>query len=252
MPGPTPVTVAVRRIAGRDLPGRAARALVARPAESGDAAYPVVAFGHGFLQRPWRYRSLLTRIAAAGYLVVAPGGQSGPLPRHGRLADDLRRALDWARRAQPGAGHVPAALVGHSMGAGAALLAATAGPDVAAVVAMSALDTRPSCRAGLAGIAVPVRYVVGSLDTVVPPSRSRDLYAASPPTAEWASIQGGGHCGFLDSTFPRGFGCGGATLDRAVQVELAARLIVDWLDRACRGAEAGPAPDGVLLETRAP
>lgn len=122
-----PVTVAARRITARGRPHRTLRALVVRPAESGDAAYPVVAFGHGLLQRPWRYRSLLIRIAAAGYLVVAPGSQAGPLPRHGRLADDLCRALDWAR----------------------------------------SWRCPPERRAALAGIAVPVRCVVGPLDTVV-------------------------------------------------------------------------------------
>lgn len=232
---PAGVTVH-RQVTGRS---RRAAALVARPTATDGAAYPVVAFGHGFLQRPWRYLSLLTRIAAHGVVVVAPDTQTGPLPRHQRLADDLWASVDWARSHVPGAHPVTAALVGHSMGSGAALLAATRRPGAATVVALAPVDTRPSCLPGLSHLRSPVLYVVGSHDSVVPPARSRDLYAATRSPATWAVVEGAGHCGVLDWPFPRGLGCGRPPLSPDLHRERVVSLVVDWLDRTCGSAAAG-------------
>ncbi|MGB0127441.1 MAG: alpha/beta fold hydrolase [Rhodocyclaceae bacterium] len=54
-----------------------------------------------------------------------------------RFAEDFEHALDWLRR-QPGGGHRRLGVIGHSVGAGAALLAASRRPDIAAVVSLSA------------------------------------------------------------------------------------------------------------------
>lgn len=53
-----------------------------------------------------------------------------------RFAEDLEAALDWLR-AGPG-GDSPVSLIGHSVGAGAALLTASRRSDVAAVVSLAA------------------------------------------------------------------------------------------------------------------
>lgn len=215
---------------------RRPRLLVARPPEgapglgAGRTAYPVLAFGHGFVQRPWRYRGLLEALASRGFLVVAPDTRTGPLPSHRGLADDLWQAVEAIRAAEPIADPDLAVAVGHSMGAGCALLAATRAPGFAAVATMSALDTRPSMRPALGSLAIPTLFVVGAADSVVPPERTREVYAATAGSPVWVEIPGGGHCGFLDRSFPRGAACGDQRLDPAQQRTLAAELIADWLD----------------------
>ena len=54
-----------------------------------------------------------------------------------RFAEDTEAALDWLR-ARPGMGDAPVALLGHSVGAAAVLLAASRRDDVSAVVSLSA------------------------------------------------------------------------------------------------------------------
>ena len=220
-----------RRARSRDR-----RFLVARPPQGapglggGRTAYPVLAFGHGFLQRPWRYRGFVESLAARGYLVVAPDTRAGPLPSHRGLADDLWLAVEAVRAAEPLADADLAVAVGHSMGAGCALLAATRAPGFCAVATMSALDTRPSMRPALGSLAIPTLFVVGTADTVVPPERTRTVYAATAGSPTWVEIPGGGHCGFLDRSFRRGAACGVQRLDPAHPRTLAPELIADWLD----------------------
>ncbi len=208
----------------------------------------MVALGHGFLQRPWRYAGLLTALAARGHVVVAPDTQAGPLPSHRRLADDLWRAAEWAVASQPDADPARIVAAGHSMGGGAALLAATRHKGIVAAVGIAALDTRPSMRPALLRLPTPVLLVVGSMDSVVPPLRTRELYAAlrGPAAASpggrvdaasgdrvdrvtWRELDGAGHCGWLDASFPRGAFCGGQRLSRSEQVTATADLVTMWL-----------------------
>lgn len=210
------------------------------PIAGGDPAYPVVAFGHGFLQRPWRYAGLLGALAARGYLVAAPTGQSGPLPRHAGLAHALWHTVARVRATEPGAHPALAIAAGHSMGGGAALLAAARHTGFAAVATVAALDTRPSSLRAPAR--VPALFVVGSADTVVPPDRTRRLYAAHPAAATWVSVAGGGHCGVLDASFPRGRGCGAMELPPVEQRALTVDLLDGWLRATLDGHAWEPPP----------
>lgn len=242
--GPSaPATVTVR---GR----RFFRARLAQPASGQPGPHPVIAFGHGFTQRAQRYDSLLLRLAERGYVVIAPDSQTALLPSHARFADDLWDALTWARANVPSAHPTRCVLAGHSMGGGAALLAATRHPDVDAVATLAAIDTRPSTAGQLRGIRIPMLFVVGSRDGIVPPARTRMLYAAIPGPATWISITGGYHCGFCDSTSFGGRGCDEGSITREAQLALVAQLLGDWLDETLKGAAPHPSPNGVVVERR--
>ena len=232
-------------VAGR----RPFRARLAQP-PSGPGQFPVIAFGHGFAQHAHRYDSLLTGLAGRGYIVIAPDSQTGPFPSHSRLADDLWRAVEWARTEVEGADPELAVVAGHSMGAGAALLASTRHPDVRAIVTLAALDTRPSVATAIRGLRAPGLFVVGSRDRIVPPARTRTLYAAKPAPARWVSITGGYHCGFCDSTSFRGVGCDEGAITREAQLALVAEVVGGWLDETLKRASAHPSPEGVVVEQR--
>lgn len=225
------------------------RARLAQPT-SRSGPFPVVVFGHGFTQHAARYDSLLSRLAARGYVVIAPDSQTGPLPSHGRLADDLWSSISWVQSHVPDTHPTLCAAAGHSMGAGAALLAATRHPEIGAIATLAALDTRPSVAKAVGGIRVPALFVVGSLDRIVPPARTRNLYAAKPAPATWVSVTGGYHCGFCDSTSFRGLGCDEGSITREVQLALVAQLLGDWLDETLKGAAPQPSPEGVVVERR--
>lgn len=226
------------------------RCRLAQPVAPPADGCPVVAFGHGFAQRPQSYDSVLAAVASRGYNVIVPDTQTGAWPSHGRLADDLWRSATWARDVSGWSGKGQGiVLAGHSMGAGAALLAASRHPEIDAVVTLAALETRPPAR--LDAIEAPSLFVVGSEDRVVPPTRSRRLYDAMMAPSQWAVIRGGYHCGFLDRARWRDAGCDHGDLARQAQLEITARLVGDWLDATVRGAALIARP-GVDLEPAPP
>jgi pimeloyl-ACP methyl ester carboxylesterase len=192
---------------------------------------PVVAFGHGFLQTANRYRSTLTALAARGFVVIAPDSATGLLPRHGAFADDLWGAIAWARAEVDGAHPTLAGVAGHSMGGGAALLAAARHTGIASVATLAAARTRPSALPAVGGLGVPSLFVVGTHDRIVRPEVTRELHDAVPARAEWVAIEGGYHCGFCDSTAFGGMGCDSGEVTREEQLARTATLLGDWFER---------------------
>ncbi len=232
------------------LEGRSFSALLVRPVGAWSDGFPVVAFGHGFLQGPQRYASTMTALAARGYVVVAPRTERGLPPRHGRLADDLVVAIRWTRAHVPSAHPSLCAVAGHSMGGGAALLAAARAAEVDAVVTLAAAQTFPSAVAASRSISAPALFVVGALDRIVRPATTFAMYEAVVGPARFVSITGGYHCGFNDSTTFRGLACDAGTISRDEQLALTQQVVGDWLDVTLRGAEAGRSPSGVEVQTR--
>lgn len=232
------------------IDGRSFSARLVQPSGSAPGAYPVIAFGHGFTQSAKRYQSVLADLAARGYVVIAPDSETGLLPNHGRLADDLWRAIRWARATQPNAHPSMDGVAGHSMGGGAALVAADRHPEIDSVATTAAAETSPSARSASAGISAPALFVVGSKDSVVSPSTTRAMYAAKPAPASWASITGGYHCGFLDSSSFFGFGCDSGSITRSAQLTLTRSLLGSWFDQTLKGAAPAPTPAGVVTESK--
>ncbi len=227
------------------LAGRSFEARLVRPAKVG--TYPVIAFGHGFAQSPSRYASTLTAMAARGTIVIAPASEAGLLPSHSRLADDLWLSLRWARANVRGASATLDAVGGHSMGGGAALVAADRHPAIDAVLTLAAAETTPSATEASAGVSVPALFVVGTQDEIVAPATTRAMYAAKPPPATFAAIVGGYHCGFNDSTSFFGLGCDSGSISRSRQLALTHALLGDWLDARFRGAAELARRAGVVL-----
>lgn len=230
--------------------GRSFTARVVQPRGSAPGSYPVVAFGHGFVQSASRYASTLTAIAASGYIVVAPESQAGLLPNHGAFADDLRAAVAWGHRTQPNAHPTLDAVAGHSMGGGAAVLAASRQPDIDAVASLAAAETRPSARAAASALTVASLFVVGSSDDVVTPSATRQIQDAAPSPTTWVSITGGYHCGFVDSSSFFGLGCDRGEIGRSAQLQISQRTLVSWLDARLKAGPPFQAPAGTTVASR--
>lgn len=238
-----------------DVDDRSFRARVTYPLVGRD--YPAVAFGHGYLQRPERYARLLETVAAQGFVVVAPASESSFWPNHGRLAEDLRHSLTWLVDQGHTSGSALAgkvadrslALAGHSMGGGAAVLAAERDPRVRAVATLAAAETVPATSRAAAGLDVPSLWVAGSADGVIPLDTTRALRAASRAPTLLAVIDGGWHCGFADSSAYWGFGCDTGALARTEQQARTADLLVRWLAAALLGEPTDvTGVDGVTYE----
>ncbi|MGW1540099.1 alpha/beta hydrolase family protein [Streptomyces sp. NPDC002309] len=198
-------------------------------------AHPALAFGHGFFQSITQYESLLKHYASWGLITVAPKSQGGLFPDHSAFADDLNAALTWLTTQNSTTGSRFAGAVdtgrlavsGHSMGGGAALLAAGRNPAVKSVSTLAAAETSPSAVSASSTLRVPVQYVGGSADTIAGVAdHQRKMYDAKPSVTQLRVITGGFHCGFEDSS---GFGCDNGTITRAAQLKLTYGVTTAWL-----------------------
>ncbi|HJQ47904.1 MAG TPA: alpha/beta hydrolase [Amycolatopsis sp.] len=134
---------------------------------------PGIAFGHGWLQPPGRYRGLLGHLASWGIVAAAPATQRGPLPSHRLFAADLLSTLDVLTGVRLGPGNLsvdPAklGLAGHSTGGGAAVLAAADGPRVKAVATFAAAQTMPPATDAARGLTIPGLHLAADGDLVAP------------------------------------------------------------------------------------
>lgn len=209
------------------------------------APYPAISFGHGFFTSRSYYQSTLEHLATWGYFVIATESEMGLFPNHSNYADDLRYCLTYLESANLNAsswlfGQVDAAhfgLSGHSMGGGASILAAARDERVDAVASLAAAETNPSAEAAMASVTVPVRLIVGSADGIVAPSTTLAMYDNGHPPRQFANIQGGWHCGFLDSSIL--FVCDSGPLARADQLRRTRRLLTEFFNLYLKG-DQGP------------
>jgi predicted dienelactone hydrolase len=236
------------------------------PFDGSGGPYPIVSFGHGFLQPVSQYQSTLAHLASRGFFAIASQSNGGFAPSHSGFAADLRFCVDWlVAQGAPGgiyAGAVAGdriAFAGHSMGGGSALLAARDDPRERAVVTLAAAETNPSSIAASALIDSATRLIVGSQDTIVPPATSaQPMYANLPGPRQLCTIQGGFHCGFTDADF---LFCDSGSITRASQLATTRALMARFLElhlvserapadawRGVWGPES-PAISGVTLES---
>ena len=203
------------------------------PFDGSGAPYPGISFGHGFVTNPNKYQSTLEHLATWGYLVMATTSYTGLFPNHADYAHDLGYCLDYLAEENADDGswlyeQVDTAhfgLSGHSMGGGASILAATIDERVKALANLAAAETNPSAEAAMANVFVPVRLIAGDEDGIVAYTSTRDMYLNGNPPKQFALIQGGCHCGFLDSDI---IFCDSGSLSRAEQLAITRRLLTEF------------------------
>ena len=201
--------------------------------------YPGISFGHGFVQAVSNYQSTLLHLASHGYLVIATNSEGGLFPSHANFAADLLLSLTYLEQQNtlPGGfleGLVDTAafgLSGHSMGGGASILAAS-DPRVRAIAPLAAANTNPSSIAASSTFFVPVRHIVGSSDTIVTPATTIQMYNNSARARQFVNLQGGFHCGFIDS---QGFGCDTGSMTRGDQLRFTRRLLTEFFNLYLKG-----------------
>ncbi len=213
--------------------------------DAGGSPYPAVSFGHGFFQAVSTYQSTLEHLATHGYIVIATDSEGGLAPSHANLATDLSLSLTYLEQQHAAAGSflygrvntARTAVGGHSMGGGAAILAAASDARIDAVFGLAAADTNPSSIAGIANVRVPVRLIAGSSETIVSATgTTQPMYANARSPRQYPLLAGGYHCGFQDSSFP--IGCDTGTMSRGDQLAWTRRLLTEWCNLYLRGDEA--------------
>ncbi len=218
-----------------DAPGEAV------PVASGE--FPVVGFGHGFVIPGDDYPFLAAGLSSAGFIIVFVGTETGFSPDHADFGLDLAFIISSMKDldAAPQSlffGHIAvrACVMGHSMGGGAALLAAAGDPSIDAIVTLAAAETDPSAIAASATIHMPAFFVSGDQDCITPFEEHQfPMYQAMPSICRTiVQLTGASHCQFAsNSSLCRAAelfsGCS-ATIDVALQESRTLALIVPWLD----------------------
>ncbi|WP_439657406.1 alpha/beta hydrolase family protein [Lentzea sp. HUAS TT2] len=248
LPGSYPVAYSdVTAVAdGRSVPARvhypATASGVNQPVATG--RFPAIAFGHGFFQATSKYTSTSTHLASWGFVVVVPTTQGGLSPSHSAFADDLNTGLAWLVAQDATAGsrfreHITTTALGasgHSMGGGAAVLAAARNPKITTISTYAAAETNPSAKDAAATLRAPAQFLAGSQDTITPPGEhQRPMFAAKAPSKQLRTITGGFHCGFMDSS---GLFCDNGSITRAAQLVAAKRVITSWFRHYLAGDAA--------------
>lgn len=205
-------------------------------------AFPVVVFGHGFVMSTNAYLNVAQALAPQGFVVCLPSTESGFAPSHDNFSRDL--AFLAAVMQQEGAtsgsfwqGHIAArtALMGHSMGGGAALLATPLYDGITATAVFAPAETTPSAASACAQIEKPVLMFTGSQDCITPTaSHAGPMFAALDSVCKTqVDITGGNHCYFADYNFNCNFGeaTTGCTpgISREQQHEKVFALLIPWL-----------------------
>lgn len=236
------------------------------------APYPAVVFNHGFkppvLAAGIDYRNytfLTAWLASFGYVVICPdqatnndlfgSGQENAT----RDAQDARAALEHllARSADPAdalAGMIDparAALVGHSRGGDASLMAAAeevaqrgSGARFKAVAIMGTPDRDPGSFFNPGGpltfgdfSAVPTLIVGGSLDPIAPLAQQQNILSQAGLGSLLLMVVGGNHSQFKDSDQML-LGDDPATIALAGQQAVCRRYVTAWLGTFVKGEAA--------------
>lgn len=165
---------------------------------------PAVALGHGWMQPVRRYHGLLRHLASWGVVAAAPAVERGPLLSSRVLAANLLTTLDICTGVRLGSGDIsvdPArvALAGHSMGGGAAVLAAAEAERVRAVVTLAATETRPSALDAARDVRVPGLHLAAGEDRIAPPvGHSEAIAQAWGGPVQFRLLPKASHLGFTE------------------------------------------------------
>lgn len=192
-----PHRVAAGNLAAAGMPG-----LVFAPVSG--RKLPAVALSHGWLQPAARYADTMRYLASWGFVVVAPDTEKGPVPSHGAMARDLTAALHLVADGRLGNGRVRVdpeqlGVIGHSIGAGAAVLAAAADSSIGAVVTVTAAATRPSAVEAATRVRVPGLHLVGADDDMADGDGAAIAAAWAGP-ATLRTVKGASHLGLSEGS----------------------------------------------------
>ncbi|MFC3501130.1 alpha/beta hydrolase family protein [Micromonospora krabiensis] len=178
-----------------------------RSAEAAEGRFPVVMFSHGLGGRPDDYARLLTRWAAAGFVVAAPTFPHTSRGVEVNVLDVLNQPADVSyaltqvlaldgKAGDPLRGHLAAdrvAAAGHSAGGVTTIGLFTAGRDERLDAGVVFAGTALGVGTAFAGAEAPQLFVHGQLDEVVEYAAGKAAYDAVPWPKAMLSLTKGDH-----------------------------------------------------------
>jgi len=196
-----------------------------------DGFFPMVILGHGFAMSYAAYENLSGYFVPKGYVFAMIDTENGIIGvSHPDFAADYQYVNQ--NLALPNVLNNSIAFLGHSMGGGAAFLAASQAPQPQLLIGLAPAETNPSAIDAASSINCPVFVFSGQGDAVTPPSENHiPMYDSSNSLCKgFINILGGAHCYFANSNFFCDFG--ETTAGSSIQISRAEQqdILYDFLE----------------------
>ena len=207
--------------------------------------FPIIVFGHGFAMSWDAYQNIWEHYVPMGYIMAFPRTEGGliPPPSHQDFGLDLKIVTEKLSLLDAEAASLffdklngNVAIMGHSMGGGASILASANNISIKTVVGLAPAETDPSAIASAANVTVPALIFSGGQDGVTPAAdHHTPIYNALDSDCKtFVNIVGGAHCYFANSNTACDFGEGtsstGISITRTEQQDRTYSILDHWLE----------------------
>lgn len=210
---------------------------------SGAQKFPVLSFGHGFVMTWDAYQNIWSEVVSEGYVIAFPKTEGNASPSHLEFGKDLAFVLSSIISLGNNSNSLfynrvdtMTCVMGHSMGGGAAFLAAPGNPHIKALATLAAAETNPSAIQAASGLAIPALLIVGGNDCVTPIANNQQpMYDSLKSDCKTLiQIKGGSHCQMADNNFLCNIGDASCqpspAITRAAQHAVIRRYLLPWLN----------------------
>ena len=235
------------------------------PLAANGGNFPVVSFGHGFVMTWDAYQNLWEALTPQGFILALPKTEGSFSPSHLELGKDLAFVISSLQDLGQNGNSIffnrvdsTSAVMGHSMGGGAAHLAAELAPFITAVATLAPAETNPSAIQAAEGTTIPSLVIAGENDCVTPPAAHQlPIYEGlSSACKHYISIKGGSHCQMANYNFLCSFGENTCTpapdISRDEQHLTLNKFLLPWLKFQLKGdCAAGESFDTLVLDDAA-
>ncbi|OUR91804.1 hypothetical protein A9Q87_08330 [Flavobacteriales bacterium 34_180_T64] len=211
------------------------------PIEIGN--FPVIVFGHGFLMDWGAYQNFWDELVPHGYVICFPTTEMSITPNHEDFGLDLKFIAAQMQNENLDNTSVfynsltpKTALIGHSMGGGAAFLAAENNLTISTLVNFASAETNPSAISVAINVTVPSLIFSGDDDCISPANTNQELMYTNLASEckTHINIINAGHCYFANTNFNCDFGesiCNPSlNITREEQQQITFNFLNLWLD----------------------
>ncbi|HQF28458.1 MAG TPA: T9SS type A sorting domain-containing protein [Bacteroidia bacterium] len=210
--------------------------------------FPLLSFGHGFVMTWDAYQNIWEAVVPHGFIIAFPKTETGLSPSHSEFGKDLAFVIAQLNRLN----HSSASafynridsmncVMGHSMGGGAAFLAAGLDSTIKTLATLAPAETNPSAINTASNISLPSLIMAGGNDCVTPPVTNQiPMYDSLQSNCKsFISIIGGSHCQMAENNFLCSFGEATCTpqptITRGDQHIVINRYLIPWLNYQLKG-----------------
>lgn len=205
-----------------------------------EGKFPFIIVSHGFLMTYDAYAYLWEEYVPKGFIVVLPTTAGELFPDHEAYGRDIAfLSIRFPVLGKPAASPFynkiskRCAAIGHSMGGGATILAASYPNRISTTITLAAAETSPSAISAASMVNAPSLVFAADDDCVTPPGVHQEpIYEALASDCKtYISLEGGTHCQFADYNFNCSLGelfCGSG-ITRTEQQDLITTFLTPWL-----------------------